>query len=234
MAALAEYLSQRREAILLSWQRAIKRDPQLSNGDALPRAELYDHIPALLGAFERGLRHFAATQGDAGLTAGQETGAAHGLQRWQQGYDLREVARELGKLNECVVLELDQYTKANPNASLDAMIHARQIWATLCSTGIEESVSQYFSLQQREAVGHVRDLEQAMEQIREIEQQRGDLWQQAAHDLRGNLGVVANVTVGLTREFRAHIDAQRHFPPSIARRGHESRSPAGRAREAPH
>ena len=207
LAALAEYLSQRREAILLSWQRAIKRDPQLSDGDALPRAELYDHIPALLGAFERGLRQFAATQGDAGLTAGQESGAAHGLQRWQQGYDLREVARELGKLNECVVLELDQYTKANPNASLDAMIHARQIWATLCSTGIEESVSQYFSLQQREAVGHVRDLEQAMEQIREIEQQRGDLWQQAAHDLRGNLGVVANVTVGLTRH--GHSDSSR-------------------------
>jgi signal transduction histidine kinase len=207
MAALAEYLSQRREAILLSWQRAIKRDPQLTDGNALPRAELYDHIPALLGAFERGLRQFAATQGDAGLAAGQESGAAHGLQRWQQGYDLREVARELGKLNECVVLELDQYTKANPNPSLDAMIHARQIWATLCSTGIEESVSQYFSLQQREAVGHVRDLEQAVEQIREIEQQRGDLWQQAAHDLRGNLGVVANVTVGLTRH--GHSDSSR-------------------------
>jgi signal transduction histidine kinase len=31
-----------------------------------------------------------------------------------------------------------------------------------------------------------------------LEQQRGDLWHQAAHDLRGNLGIVANATVGLT------------------------------------
>ena len=31
-----------------------------------------------------------------------------------------------------------------------------------------------------------------------IEAQRADLWRQAAHDLRGNLGVVANATVGLT------------------------------------
>lgn len=203
IAALAEHLSRRREAILTAWQRAVKRDPELTDGDALPRSELYDHIPALLLAFERGLRQVAATQGDPGFTAGHESGAAHGLQRWQQGYDLREVARELGKLNECVVLELDHYVKANPGASLDAMIRARQVWTTLCSTGIEESVSQYFALQQREAAGHVKDLENALEQIRELEQQRGILWQQAAHDLRGNLGVVANVTVGLTRHGRS-------------------------------
>ena len=32
-----------------------------------------------------------------------------------------------------------------------------------------------------------------------LEQERADLWRQAAHDLRGNLGVVANATVGLTQ-----------------------------------
>jgi signal transduction histidine kinase len=41
-------------------------------------------------------------------------------------------------------------------------------------------------------------LENALTEIRELEQQRADLWRQAAHDLRGNLGVVANATVGLT------------------------------------
>jgi signal transduction histidine kinase len=51
----------------------------------------------------------------------------------------------------------------------------------------------------REAAGHVEDLESALEKIRELERQRGETWQQAAHDLRGNLAVVANVTVGLTR-----------------------------------
>jgi signal transduction histidine kinase len=199
LAALAEHLSDRREAMLLEWQRAVKRDPALTGGGSLPRAQLYDHIPAMFTAFERGLRLAAADPGDAGETAGQELGAAHGLQRWQQGYDLREVTRELGKLNECVLLELDHYTKALPSVSLDAMTRARQIWATLCSSGIEESVSQYFSLQQREAAGHVKDLEHALDEIRHLEQERGDLWRQAAHDLRGNLGIVANVTVGLTR-----------------------------------
>jgi signal transduction histidine kinase len=58
-------------------------------------------------------------------------------------------------------------------------------------------VSQYFQLQQIEATGHIRDLEQALQALRELEQERARLWQQAAHDLRGNLGVVATATAGL-------------------------------------
>jgi signal transduction histidine kinase len=130
---------------------------------------------------------------------GQEPAAAHGLQRWRQGYDLREVTRELGKLNECVIAELDSFTTSNPELSHAAIAAARRIWSALCSTGVEESVGQYFQLQQAEAAGHVRDLESALAEIKALEQQRADLWRQAAHDLRGNLGVVANATVGLTQ-----------------------------------
>jgi signal transduction histidine kinase len=199
---LAEYLSQHRAALLLQWQNAVKRDPRLTNGDSLSRAELFDHIPALLSAFGRGLRHASAGEQKTEDSAAQEPAAAHGLQRWQQGYDLREVTRELGKLNECVILELDRFAKAHPGISPDAMTCARGVWTALCSTSIEESVTQYFTLQQQEAAGHVQDLERALEELRELEQQRGDLWRQAAHDLRGNLSVVANVAVGLTRHGR--------------------------------
>ena len=196
--ALAQHMRGRREAILLAWRTAITKDPTLTTGDSLPRGELYDHIPALLATFERELHDAPANNLSSSHAAGQSSAAAHGLQRWQQGYDLREVTRELGKLNECVVAELEEYTKANPAFSSAAIAASRRVWAALCSTGIEESVGQYFQLQQQEAAGHVRDLESALEEIRAIEQERGDLWRQAAHDLRGNLGVVANATVGLT------------------------------------
>ena len=200
IAALADYLSQRREALLLAWRSAIKKDPELTSGYSLPRSELYDHIPTLLATFERGLRRAAAAdEASSEAEAAQDAAAAHGLQRWKQGYDCREVTREWGKLNECVILELDRYAKDHAEISQDAMSRARQVWTSLCSTGIETSVHQYFALQEQEASGHVKDLESALEEIREVERQRADLWQQAAHDLRGNLGVVANVTVGLTR-----------------------------------
>lgn len=211
LAALAEHMKSRREAVLQAWQTAVRQDPELTSGDALPRGQLFDHIPALLLAFERELGKspaagVTATAGvaaavgaaDAAKGAAQEPAAAHGLQRWRQGYDLREVTRELGKLNECVVAELDNHTAANPSISHAATATARRIWAALCSTGIEESVAQYFELQQQEAAGQVKDLESALKEIQQLEQQRADLWRQAAHDLRGNLSVVANVTVGLT------------------------------------
>jgi len=199
---LADHLSARREAILQDWRRSVRRDPKLTSSDPLPNSDLYDHIPALLSTFERELRRAKHDTGaDAGRRgdSGQKSAAAHGLQRWQQGYDLREVTRELGKLNECVVAELDSFAQAHSRLSHAATATARRIWAALCSTGIEESVAQYFALQQREAAGHVQDLEAALQEIRALELQRADLWRQAAHDLRGNLGVVANVTVGLTQ-----------------------------------
>jgi signal transduction histidine kinase len=206
LTALADHVRHHSEAMVLAWQRAIQRDPELTEVESLPRADLIDHIPGMLAAFERGLRAVATEGAAAARVPGQEQpAAAHGLQRWRQGYDLREVARELGKLNECVVLELNTYAKAHPNFSPDALTRAQQIWTALCSTSIEESVSQYFSLQQQEAEGHVKDLESALEQIRELEQQRGEVWEQAAHDLRGNLSVVANVTVGLTRHGRSAV-----------------------------
>ncbi|MHB8478349.1 MAG: sensor histidine kinase [Steroidobacteraceae bacterium] len=190
--ALADHLQARRGDILQAWRQAIDKDPTLTTSESLPRVELYDHIPALLSTFEQQLRAGAAMSHDGG---GHTPAAAHGLQRWQQGYDLREVTRELGKLNEIVVSELEAYRYADSGQARDA----RQLWASLCSIGIEESVSQYFQLQQQEAAGHVEDLESALQQLQELEQQRADLWRQAAHDLRGNLGVVANATVGLTQ-----------------------------------
>jgi signal transduction histidine kinase len=193
--ALADHLRDRRESLMLEWHFAVKRDPGLNQGESLPRAELFDHIPALLTAFEAQPRH----AGDPIEAAAVEPAAAHGLMRWQQGYDLREVIRELGQLNRCVIIELDRFAGSQNSLSLRSMPRAREIWMTLSSAVIEESVIQYFELQRQEAIGHVEDLERALTQIRELEQERGDLWREAAHDLRGNLGVVAHVAVGLTR-----------------------------------
>jgi signal transduction histidine kinase len=194
LSGLADFLQAQRNRILLAWRNAIARDPTLTSSDPLPKTDLYDHIPTLLTIFETRLRQgdaLPASQADAGHAAA----AAHGLQRWQQGYDLREVTRELGKLNEIVVDELEAFSFNTHEAAAKA----RRLWASLCSTGIEESVAQYFQLQQQEAVGHMKDLEGALTQTKKLELQRADLWRQAAHDLRGNLGVVANATVGLTR-----------------------------------
>jgi signal transduction histidine kinase len=200
-AALAAYIAQRRGAILRAWRKAVTSDPTLTSGASLPRAQLHDHIPALLVDFEQRLvAGGAANAEDVTFAKGVQNGdaAAHGLHRWQQGFDLAEVTRELSQLNECVVVELDSYADAHPELDRAVMPSARRTWAQQYGSAIGASTMQYFRLQQLEANSHIRDLEHALEALRELEQHRAQLWQQAAHDLRGNLGVVASATAVLT------------------------------------
>src|SRR6185295_951530 len=79
----------------------------------------------------------------------------------------------------------------------EVQAEARLTLAWFVSEAASESAAQYFRLERLEAAGAVRDLEAALEDIKALERSRAELWQQAAHDLRGNLGVVSNVTQGL-------------------------------------
>ena len=153
---LAVHLAGRRADTLRAWRDAIRKDPTLTSGDSLPRAQLNDHIPCVLEAFERELSLGAGEHLDT--EERNEGAAAHGLHRWQQGYDLREVIRELGALNVCVVCELDAYAKSHPELEHEVMATARRQWASSCSVDIESSTHQYFRLQQTEAAGHIEDL----------------------------------------------------------------------------
>ena len=200
LATLASHLAARREAIMQTWRKAVDRDPELTTGASLPRKQLDDHIPALLDALARKLYPASDPQASDADKDHKDDAAAHGLQRWQQGYDLREVTREFGRLQLCVLDELEQYAADHADVDLRVMTKARRAWAEICTEGISESTAKYFHLQQIEAVGNVRDLEQALSQLDTMQRQRAELWREAAHDLRGNLGVVVTATAGLSMQ----------------------------------
>lgn len=200
LSALSSYLGARRAAILREWREAIHRDAEMNTGASLPRAQLNDHIPGLLDTFGKRLRLLTVKETAALKEEEKADASAHGLQRWQQGYDLREVTREWGRLQLCLADELETYTASHPDVDPRVMSMARRVWMELCTEGASESVAKYFQLQQIEATGHVRDLTDALEKLQELERSRAELWRQAAHDLRGNVGVVMNVTAGLASQ----------------------------------
>jgi two-component sensor histidine kinase len=202
LGALAVHLADRRGAILQAWRDAVRRDPALVSGHALSRDEMNDHIPALLAAFERELAAASATRldADAARAGTAKDAEAHGSHRWQQGYDLREVTLELSRLNECMCIELEMYAEDHPGLPLRVMAAARRRWAQACTVAIGESTDRFYCLQQLEAAGHIEELEAALEDLTELDRLRAELWQQAAHDLRGNVAVVANATVALSAD----------------------------------
>lgn len=178
----------------------MKADPEIGTADSLPRRQFVDHIPAVLDALEARLRALPRAETASARRTRKEDSAVHGLVRWQQGYDLREVTREWGHLGLALVDELEAFASAHPELEPPVMPLARRVLAETWGDGVSESTSQYFELRKVEAEGEVRDLEGLLAQAAESERERAELWRQAAHDLRGNVGVVATVSAGLALE----------------------------------
>lgn len=116
--------------------------------------------------------------------------SGHGLQRWQQGYQLRDLTREWGQLQMCLMDMVESYAEAHPELEADVMRTAREELSRLCWNGINESTTQYWHLHQTEAAGYINDLQQALATVSVLERARAEAWREAAHDLRGSVTVV--------------------------------------------
>ena len=200
LVALADYLSGRRDAILRNWREAVTADPRLTAASSLSRSQFNDHIPEVLDAFERALRSHQRAEKAEACADQRQSASEHGTHRWQQGYDQKEVMCEWAHLQRCLVNELEHYESTRADLAAGVMTAARRALTDLCSEGVIESATRYARLQQVEASGRLRDLEQALAQINELEQQRALLWREAAHDLRGSLGVVQTAAYGLDKD----------------------------------
>jgi signal transduction histidine kinase len=187
---LATELLERREDILDAWRAAGNDGPGGSIASSLSRAQFNDHIPAVLDCLASTLRSWPEEQDSEAVEQQAARVCEHGLQRWQQGYPLRELIAEWGYLQVCVVDELERYAVEHPSLDLSVMPAARRTWSQLCASGVTQSATQYWRLQQAESAGHVNDLEKALSALHAIEQSRAEAWRTAAHDLRGSVTVV--------------------------------------------
>ncbi len=115
----------------------------------------------------------------------------HGLQRWQQGYKLRELLQEWGNLHRCLAREIDGFAAAHHEFKLSTLREVHDHLIDFISEGVDHSAGRYACLQQAEAIGHMRDLKRALAQVSEIEERRAKLIHQAVHDLRGDVQSVS-------------------------------------------
>lgn len=191
---LASHLGKRRDAILQCWRTTTVNVPELTIASSLTRLQFNDHIPGVLDAFEHKLQVWPDEESPQAHHEEKAKVKEHGLQRWQQGYQLRELTREWGHLQMCLMRELEDYALVHPELEPLVMATARLTWAHMCWDGISDSTTQYWRLHQAEATGHVRELEQALNTLNELDRARAATWREAAHDLRGSMNVVTVAT----------------------------------------
>jgi signal transduction histidine kinase len=196
--ALADYLHGSRRRILRCWHSRVCHDPELITVRSLSFAQFTDSIPKVLDAFEQWLRTSGARAGRAAQELQRQGASAHGLNRWQQGFALREITREWTHLHCCLLRYLEHYARRRRGEAATLRL-ARGSLARTCGDGASESVECYARLKEDEASARTRDLLAAVAELQQAAQLRGEVLRQAAHDLRGSVGIISNVTGSLGR-----------------------------------
>src|SRR5678815_2319437 len=102
--------------------------------------------------------------------------------------------REWSHLELCLLEELENYSLPISGTEPDARPIARRALAHLCSDGMMESAARYAELQQLEAIGRIRDLENGIEELTKLDQQRRTILRRAVHDVRSSFGVIKNIS----------------------------------------
>ena len=94
------------ETIVRTWTEKVTADRRVTSDERLSYLQLVDHIPQIVEELQDAL---ADANGHA-LTQGRE----HGRQRWREGYELKEVVRELTLLRATLVEFIEHYRGALP------------------------------------------------------------------------------------------------------------------------
>jgi signal transduction histidine kinase len=211
LSQLASHLHSQRELLLTEWRSALRQDPELTAPSRLPRAALDDHIPDVLENFERRLRAEHSLQATEIELEQRKKAVLHALNRWERGYEMREMVREWGHLQLVVQRELDRYVVQHPQTSTEAIASAREALTVLCMEGMSESAAKYLRLLQSEAKDRYDELAASLKTLRELEDERAVVLRHAAHDLRGSVGVVSNASALLAKPDLGEDDRIRFY-----------------------
>lgn len=171
---LANYISRRQDDILKDWETRFEDYEQASKLISLSRKKFHNHVPVFLDII---CKHLQSEAESAEYIAKE-----HGAHRWEHGLDLRETTKEWAELHKVLLTYLEA---AQDEISLSEPVlkKAREIIVQLIHEGIQNSVNEFYKLQDREAKAQMRDLEKALSK----KQFHDANLQQTSHDLKGML-----------------------------------------------
>jgi hypothetical protein len=118
---ISRLLASGSEQIVRTWSEKVMSDRRIQSDARLSYVQLIDHIPQIIEE----LKHAMATSmPEESLKQANN----HGRQRWRQGYELKEVIRELILLRATLLEFLETYRGAIRQHNLDQLTRAyRQI-----------------------------------------------------------------------------------------------------------
>jgi signal transduction histidine kinase len=160
MALVADHLAAQRDLIAQRWLRTVQADADIEATDQLTHTQLLDHLPSVL----RDLSQFLRWR-DASVLAGEtrEDAQEHGQHRWEQGYQLDALLRELDVLRRIVLSEVGAVARRTSATTEEA---ARTLVEEFFSFVTRASVQQFVEEQHARDTDYQQQLEEANAQLR--------------------------------------------------------------------
>jgi signal transduction histidine kinase len=182
LGAFAEFIRANRDEIIRHWVTAVDRSPQVQASEDLTFSQLVDHLPQLCNDLADAL---TPTQRNGANVELAQHSTAHGRWRWQQGYRVEELIRELSIIRrDFVVKWFYLFEEQKGSLSRERRHQALQIVHQFFDEIIFGSVVQFVEEKEESVQKSQVALRAAKKEAEAAERAKNDFVDLVSHDLR--------------------------------------------------
>jgi hypothetical protein len=117
-ARLADFICGRKDEIIRAWVGRVQADQSLKAAELTPN-QIRDHLPRLIDDLADTLRRVGS---ERVVEQSAEDAEKHGAERWQQGYDVANLLREIMHLREIFIYHLRIFEDTHPDLGTPARL----------------------------------------------------------------------------------------------------------------
>src|SRR4051812_1693915 len=202
-ARFGQFVLDNQERIIRHWLTVVDRSPEVPASDDLTYRQLLDHLPELCLELGSLLKRpdVPAIRDQAARDA-----SAHGRKRWQQGYNLAQLIREVCLIrNDVLDVWLDVFMRDNTSFAADSRTAIRKLVMRFFDDLVIESAVQFAS----EQIAELQTMHEALlEAETAADSARTEVLRHVSHTLREPLGAINFAAEGLMEEKSLSSDGQ--------------------------
>jgi signal transduction histidine kinase len=206
----AAYLCRERDQLTENWMKAVSADADLADVDKLTHEQLVDHLPNILDELCKALDGQDRERVESAI---ERDARRHGLVRWQQGYRIEELVRELDLFHQVLVDALDQFVDANEGFIRRYERRARQLITEALGFVTLTSIREVVRERDRKFDEYAGKLERANHElilkqqiVSQLHESRMQITRSVAHDIRNFLNAFS-VALQLVERATSESDA---------------------------
>ncbi|WP_250535044.1 sensor histidine kinase [Caballeronia sp. AZ10_KS36] len=193
MNGLVAALRTQQTALTERWMKLVFGDQEVEHSDQLTYRQLADHLPSILEEICNVLETRSLSGQEGAL---EHDARQHGQWRWQQGYRIDELVRELDLFRQVLLSAIGEYAASHEDFSRADEEYARLMTDEVVSLVTLASVREAVTERDRKIDEYTGMLERANQELTLRQQLIGDLYEsrmqvtrRVAHDLRNFLNV---------------------------------------------